>query len=170
MNIEDIILKTLLQHIDDHLTRGISDFDFKEIEEKTVSDTAFSNTPHPVLRMALKPLLTQELRELLQKIFFNDPEAKAILIKKLSKGEFPRAVRDYIISVLTKGLKHQYDGPREVLQNVLINSHVNLRHEYTLRMNQVDQNALELIANPSYRPAPTPKPSFTRNKKLDDNQ
>lgn len=168
MNIESTILKTLLSLIENHLSKGDTDFDFDELEDETVSDSVFSNTPHPVLRLALKPLLTQELRELLQKIFLNDPEAKKILILKLSKGEFPTAVRHFIISVLTKGLKHQYSGPREVLQNVLVKSNVNLRHEYSLTMNDTYQSAMELIANPSYRPAPTPKPTFKRNKKPDE--
>ena len=69
MNIESTILKTLLSLIESHLSKGDTDFDFDELEDETVSDSVFSNTPHPVLRLALKPLLTQELRELLQKIF-----------------------------------------------------------------------------------------------------
>lgn len=203
MNLNELIIDTLLSVIEEKIRTGDDDFNFEEIIQALMSEptlkniradeikkvliedsniegcdetdtnlggnSAPKNKLHPILHLALKPILSQELRELLQKIFRNDPEAKRILTLKLTKGELPRAICDFIIGVLTKGLKHQYDGPREVLTDVLLKSNVTLRHEYSLVMNKVYQNAMEHIANPQYQPrTPSLKPTLYKKGKKGD--
>lgn len=168
MNIEDAILKTLMRIIDRNLSKGVDTFDATDLESETVGDESFKHQPAHVLRLVLKPLLTQELRELLEKIFRNDPKAVEKLIQQLSKGQYPKAVRDFIISTLAKGLKHQYEGPRRVLSETLILSKAQLRHEYAQVMNNAYQHAMDEIAQPTYRPYPKPTPRPVKNRKDDE--
>lgn len=168
-NFADVLLTALLAIIDKRLERGESDFRAQELEQDTLRDTTLNNHPSTILRLALKPLLSPEIMRLLNNIFRDDTEAKKMLIEKLSHGLFAKAVRDYIIGVLAKGLKHQYAGPEEVLRAVLVNSHVSLRHEYTKVLSKSYQPALAILAAPSPSLQPTLKPMPRKNRPQDDN-